>query len=183
MKKTLVASAIALNLGTAGTASALTVSITQMDFNGLYGVSGQVSSAGTGSFSSLTPFFGQHWTATATTFFSATGPNTWAGTAAVGAYSYNFSLTSSQVAWGTQFDWNTSSTIPVLNIMTCTSFVTGAYCLGTGTPMQTPPFAGQAPSFNGFVANVSVPIPAAGWLMGTGLIGLIVAGRCRKKTT
>ena len=181
MKITSLASAIALSLGTAGSASALTVSITRMNFNGLYGVSGQVSSAGTGSFTSLTAFFGQHWTATATTFFSTTGSNTWAGTAPTGFYRYNFSLTSSQVAWGTQFDWNMSSTIPVLNIMTCTSFAPGGSCTGTGTPMQTPPFQGQAPSFDGIVSNASVPIPAAVWLMGTGLISLVGVGRFRKR--
>ena len=185
MKKSSLASAIALSLGTAGSASALTVSITQMNFNGLFGVSGQVTSAGTGSFTSITPFFGRHWTATATTFFSATGPNMWAGTVTAGVYSYNFSLTSNQVAWGTLFDWNTGP-IPLLNIMTCTSFYAGGVCTGTGTPMQTPPFAGQAPSFNGVVSHHSdhafIPVPAAAWLMGSGLIGLAgVARRSKNK--
>ena len=179
MKKTNIASAIALILGTTGTANAaLTVDITQMNFNGLFNTTGSITDAGTGTFNSLTAFFGRHWTATATTFFSATGPNTWAGTVEAGVYSYKFSLTSNQAAWGTLFDWNTGP-IPLLNIMTCTSFATGSSCTGTGTPMQTPPFAGQSPCFNGFVSNASVPIPAAVWLFGSGLLGL--AGVARKK--
>ena len=184
MKKTIVASAIALCMGAAaGSASAGTMSITQMNFNGLYNASGSITDAGTGSFTSLTVFFGQHWTATATTFFSAgSGANTWAGTAPAGAYSYNFSLTANQVAWGTLFDWNANPLIPVLNIMTCTGLTAGSSCTGVGTPMQTPPFAGQAPAFNGVVTadfGAAIPIPAAVWLFGSGLLGL--AGVARRK--
>lgn len=186
MNKTAIASAVALGLGTTGAANALTVDITQMNFNGLFNATGSITDAGTGTFNSLTVFFGQHWTATATTFFSAgSGATTWAGTAPAGTYSYNFSLSANQVAWGTLFDWNANPLIPVLNIMTCTSFSTGGSCTGTGTPMQTPPFAGQAPAFNGVVSSSSggtapVPIPAAGWLLGSGLVGLAGVARRRR---
>ena len=185
MKKSLLASAIAVGLGTTGAANALTVTITQMNFNGIYGATGEITSAGTGVFSSTGVFFGQPWTATATTFFSAgAGASTWAGTAPAGAYSYTFSLTGNQVAWGTLFDWNSNPLIPVLNIMTCTSFSTGGSCVGTGTPMQTPPFAGQAPAFTGTVVSSSVsavPVPAAAWLFGSGLVGLAGVARRNKK--
>ena len=179
MKKTYISNDIALILCTAGTANAaLTVDITQMNFNGLYNTTGSITDAGTGIFNSLTAFFGQHWTATATAFFSAgSGANTWAGTHPAGFYSYNFSLTPNQVAWGTLFDWNTSSLIPILNIMTCSGFSNGDTCIGIGTPMQTPPFAGQAPSFNGVVAASLIPIPAASWLFVSGLLGLIGVSR------
>ena len=184
MKKSLLASAIAVGLGTTGAANALTVTITQMNFNGLHGATGAITSAGTGTFTSTGTFFGQPWTAQAMSFFSSTGANTWAGTAPAGAYSYNFSLTGSQVAWGTLFDWNSNPLIPVLNIMTCTSFSTGGSCTGTGTPMQTPPFSGQAPAFNGVVTSASVsaiPVPAAAWLFGSGLVGLAGVARRNKK--
>ena len=186
MKKTLVASAIAMCMGAAaGAAQAGSVDITQMNFNGVFNASGTITDAGTGSFTSLTVFFGQHWTATATTFFDfGSGANTWAGTAPAGAYSYNFSLTANQVAWGTLFDWNSNPLIPVLNIMTCTGTTTGSTCTGTGTAMQTPPFAGQAPAFNGVVSSdfgeTVIPIPAAVWLFGSGLIGLVGVARRKK---
>lgn len=186
MKKTVLASAIALSLGTAGAANALTVTVTQMNFGSLYAASGTITSNGTGSFNSVDPFYGQPWVAdTVGNFFQGSGMYTWnSPSSAQGAYSYNFTLTGDQVAWGTFFDWNCNYDIAVLNIMTCTSFATGGVCTGTGTPMQTPPFSGQAPAFNGVVSALStaaVPVPAAAWLMGSGLIGLAGVARRRKK--
>ena len=186
MKKTLVASAIALSLGTAGAANALTVTVTEMNFGSLYAASGTITSNGTGSFNSVDPFYGQPWVAdTVGNFFSGTGTYNWSSpTSAQGPYSYDFTLGANQVAWGTFFDWNTNLDIAVLNIMTCTSLTTGASCTGTGTPMQNGPFLGSAPAFNGTVVSSSVaavPIPAAAWLMGSGLIGLAGVARRRKK--
>jgi len=82
--------------------------------------------------------------------------------------------------WGTKFNWNGINDIPLLAIMDCgINPSVGDTCTGIGTPMQTPPFAPSAPAFNGTVASVSavVPIPAAGWLLGSGLVGLIVMAR------
>lgn len=194
MKKSLIASAVALGLGTAGAAQALTVGVTTMNFNGAYGATGSVSSNGTGSFTSTGTFFGQPWTADAVSFYSGVGAHTFTAVGsdalnnsiAIGNATYNFSLTASQVAWGTYFDWNGNYDIPVLAIMTCTSFSTGGVCTGTGTPMQTPPFAGAAPAFDGIVSSSSattpqIPIPAAAWLFGSGLVGMAGVARRNKK--
>ena len=172
MKRTLIASAVALGLGLHLGTQALTVNMTQKHFNGTYNATGTLNSTPGGSFTSLTPFFGVHWTAVGYAIFDSVGPNTWAGPASAGYFSYDFSLTASQVAWGTLFDRNSSGETPVLNIMTCTGFTPGSAC--TGTPMQTPPFTGQAPAFGGVVANSSaaVPLPAAAWFMTVGLFGL-----------
>ena len=192
MRRTLTANAVALGLCTIGTANALTMNITQMNFNGLFNATGTLNSAGTGHVTGLDDFFGSQWTVDGISFFSGTGPHTWQtigdndinDSIPIGTATYNFSLTTNQVAWGVFFDWSGNYDIPILNIMTCTNFSTGSVCQGTGTPMQTPPFAGQAPSFNGTVANSSaiVPVPAAAWLMGSGLVGLASVTRRRKNT-
>lgn len=188
MQKTLLASAIALTLGTATTAQAAVITITNMTFNGSYAASGTMNSSSTGVMNSVDLFFSAPWTATQQTWFDThTSLVTWAGTAEQGAYSYTFHLTSNQVAAGTFFDWAGNNGIPVLTIYDCG--VTGpSSCAGVSEPMQTGPFPNQKPAFNGTTNDdfpVSgggvVPVPAAVWLFGSGLVGLVGVARRRKQ--
>ena len=193
MNKTAIASAIALSVG-AGSASALSVSITSMDFGPTnYAASGTLTDSGTsgnfGIMNSVDTFFYAHWYAIATAFFNTYSTTlSWTGTSAQGAYNYTFHLTGHQVAWGTKFCWSCAVEIPVLVIMDCVAPGTGA-CPGIGTPMQTGPFPMSAPAFNGAVSTGSIPfsggaipVPAAAWLFGAGLVGLAASHAVARRT-
>ena len=188
MKKHILAGAIAAALGTTAAQAAVTaIDITQMNFNGVYAANGTIDLAGaSGVFTSVDPFFGAHWTATVQTVFSSSG--TWAGTSPQGTFSYQFTVDTAAgdvAAVGTYFDWNTNTGIPVLTVFNCGAGNLGDACVGTSLPMATPPFSGQSPGFNGVVSGVSgpapVPVPAAVWLMGSGLIGLVGVARRRRR--
>ncbi|MDH5387719.1 MAG: VPLPA-CTERM sorting domain-containing protein [Gammaproteobacteria bacterium] len=169
MNKAILAGAMALTLGTAAApASALVINITGMNFPSLSAATGVVDTDTLGTTFGGT-FFSQPWTATTLTSYASS--STWAGTSSRGAFSYNFTLTAGQVAFGLAFDWSLSSPIPVLAIFNADGSA------GPGVPMQTSPFPGQAPSWQGTVS--AVPVPAAAWLFGSGLIGLI--GFVRRK--
>jgi len=172
LKKTLLSGAVILALGVASNTSAITIDVTSMVFGSTSVVSGRISTNTLGdTYSGV--FFSVPWTATTVTAYDSPGSYTWAGTSALNAFSYNFTLTEGQYAWGTFFDWSTSTPTIVLNIMDCSDGVT---CTGIGTPMQTGPFIGQAPAFNGVV----VPVPATVWLFVSGLISLTGFARHRR---
>ena len=191
MQKTALASAIALSLGVSAAAQAATITITQMDFNGQYAAQGTMNDAGNGVMSSIDPFFFEPWTATQQNWFAThDSALSWSGTTATGAigdFTYNFTLTGNQVAAGTFFDWSVNIGIPVLTIYDCPATGGGA-CTGASLPMAAGPFPGQQPGFNGTTADdfpvsgtTPIPVPAAVWLFGSGLVGLVGVARRRKR--
>jgi len=179
MNKSILAGALALTFGiNSNSALALTIDMTSMDFGSISAASGVADTDNLGTTFNGS-FFNAPWRATTWTAYTTAGEHNWAGDSpAQGAYSYNFTLAASEVAFGTSFDWSTSSPIPVLVIMDCGDQTNGTACIGRGVPMQVGPFPGQAPAFNGIVS--AVPVPAAVWLFGSGLLGLVGAARRRK---
>ena len=109
--------------------------------------------------------------------------------------SYDFNLTApGMFAAGVFFDWSTTQDIPVLAVMQGIDDpsdgvfdVVGVDSDGDGNPghaMITDPFPGQSPAFWGTMTCTdcapAVPVPAAVWLFGSGLLGLV--GVARRKT-
>lgn len=179
MKKAPLTTAIVMTLGVAGPAAAISVDITSMDFGDINAATGTLTDSGTlGGKTSIDPFYGKHWTADAVAYFDAAGTAlTWAGSAGSdGSWSFNFTLSAGQVAWGTLWEWNGNTNIAILNVMDCGAMNPGDACTGVaGYPAQNGPIVGQNPTFNGVVS--AVPVPAAVWLMGSGLLGLMGLAR------
>ncbi len=205
MKKSILAAAVLLSLGTSA-AQAVSVDLTTMAFYDAAGTpqffagglnTGVVTTtsfgaAGTGAANSGTsPFFGTAWTADQAMWSEATGTATnWSGSSLSGAFNYDYTLAAGQVAVGISFTWGASSEIMVLQIFDCSN---GIDCAGVtwdpahgadgashavpGTAMANGPFTDQHATFAGVSA---VPVPAAVWLFGSGLLGLVGVARRKK---
>ena len=86
-------------------------------------------------------------------------------------------MSNDQVAVGLYFNWNGINEIAVLEIFDCIADI----CTGNGAAMQNGPFVGSSMAFSGTGSASVVPVSAAVWLMGSGLLGLAGFARCRKK--
>lgn len=182
MKKSVFATVVALAVGVGAScsASAGVVGLTGMG-SGTYTLSvyyptgGLVDSSSSGPWSfdfdtgmaSITAtetFFGLPWTATDITF-ADNGD---------GTYSGNMLL-----------EWGISSTPLAIVWDITTSSVTTLDGDGDGIPgnaIQAGPLIGLSPTFDGSLTGqlAPVPIPAAAWLFGSSLVGLVGLGRRRR---
>ena len=110
----------------------------------------------------------------------------------VASDSYSYDLGPGMFGVETYFDWSVNIDIPVLavlqviagNPMTGPATVVSVDSDGDGLPgtqMITAPFPGQTPAFSGEMVPVAaVPVPAAVWLFGSGLLGLVGVARRKK---
>ena len=184
MKKTLVASAVALTLGTSIAAQANTSGLTGV-WTGTYlfsmsspnggpvGGSGTPQAwtwdfdAGTINIENTTAFYGSVWTAFDVTFIdngASYGPG-----GGVGAQNMTFAWSANPTIPVTS-DWDVDL-CPVCGVATVT--VNNATILATSSA-----FPGFQPFFEGTLTQV--PVPAAAWLMGSGLLGLVGVARRRR---
>ena len=198
MKKTAIASALALAMG-AGAAQAGSWSGSFCMFDpggnpvsdGSWGtvcdemVTGAINGVpGTASLSSPQTFFFAYWTAKDITTY-APGTYTWNFSDASGSYTYTFTVGAGQVGATMLFDWSVNSNIGVVNVWDVTSDGANNYYVSTdwdgdgilGGKMINGPFAGFSANFN---MVEPVPIPAAVWLFGSGLVGLVGVARRKK---
>ena len=194
MKKSRIALSLALALGTTvATADTMTSGVFDMYniagglMNSDATITGSIDTgAGTWAVASAATFFGALWSAHNGTTF---GPGTYnIDTLGGGSYT-NIVVGAGQVGGHILFDWNGTTDIDVVNVWdvagdTYTSTDVVADQAGTdgilGLKMIDGAFVGSSANFD-FVAPAAVPVPAAVWLFGSGLLGLVGVAR-RKKT-
>ncbi len=151
--------------------------------------------AGTWGVQSTTLFNYLPWTASSGTLIS--GPGDYALDTTSGIVSsaapdtvgtadgiMHFTIGSSQIGGKIDFAWGTTTGIRVVNVWninadgSLTTAVTGA------PGMENGPFPGFNAVFNltspGLITPSAVPVPAAVWLFGSGLLGLVGVARRKK---
>jgi len=173
MKKSLLASALLLaSIGTAQAAAINSTEFVMLDPTNAYvggatDITGDIG-ATTWSVASATPFFGLLWTAHSDTILGE------------GSYSIDtieggmldFTVGAGQVGGHILFNWGATTDIDVVNVW---DVYGGRY---TSTDVDGDGILGLGMidgAFPGFSANFStfIPVPAAVWLFGSGLLGLV----------
>ena len=192
MNKTAIAASLALMFGT-GAASAVPMSsatFTMYDgTGGTVGVDTTVTGSiggGTWSVASTTAFFGSNWTAHSGTTF---GPGTYSFATVEGGTYTGVVVGAGQVGGHILFNWGANSNIDVVNVWDVGA---GGVYTSVDAPAGNPVNPDGIPGFGmidgaflGFGANfdfTAVPVPAAVWLFGSGLLGLVGVARRRKAT-
>ncbi|MFC1589229.1 VPLPA-CTERM sorting domain-containing protein [Pseudomonadota bacterium] len=192
MKKSKIALSLALVLGSsvASAATMTSATFTMLDATGGYvgGAADVVGAIGGGTWSvaSGTAFFGQNWTAHSGTTF---GPGTYSIATIEGGTFTGITVGAGQVGGHILFNWGVVADIDVVNVWdvagdvyTSTDVLNGSPAAGDGVlglGMIDGAFAGFNANFD-FVAPAAVPVPAAVWLFGSGLLGLVGVARRKK---
>lgn len=153
------------------------------------------------SLSSPTTFFGGNWTAHGVQVF---GQGTYTFTETNGA-THTMTVGAGQVGAHMLFNWGANSDIGVIDVFNVNGNYTAPFWSGAnttsdswsgtnnhiwglastgGSGMVNGAFIGYMANFNVYNgSNVApVPIPAAAWLFGSGLIGLVGVSRRRKRS-
>ncbi len=197
MKKTVLATALFMAMGSAY-AAPVAINATS-DFQMYNPVGGYVggapagtltgfidTAAGTWGVASATPFFGIGWTASGGTLYGA-GTHTVSTVDAapgVSGGSYTFTVGANQLAGMIDFSWGGTTGIDVLNVWNVST--AGGVTTYTSTDVNLDgilgigmidgPFPGFNANFN-MATPAAVPVPAAAWLLGSGLLGLVGVAR------
>lgn len=148
------------------------------------------TTAGTWGVQSTTAFFGLTWTASNGGLISTTGSyalDTATGHVALAApdtvgtndAQMHFTVGAGQVAGIIDFAWGTTTGIRVVNVWNVSACGSNTCYTTAAVPgMENGPFPGYNAQFN--LTAAPVPVPAAVWLFGSGLLGLVGVARRKK---